>query len=470
MAAAPDIVAELLTELRAETERLDRIDRYVRGDHDGPYMPRTASREYRLLATRAVTNLIPLIAGSIAQALYVDGYRHSDGSTASAWRWWQANGLDARQSGVHRAMLTYGLAYVTVLPGDALDDVAGRAPVIRGVSPRRMHARYDDPAEDEWPVEAVRAERVTLDGAPRLKVRYYDDQAVTEFHADTDGANLVEVETVEHGAGVCPVIAFRDLPDLEGRSVGQVEPHIALQDRLNQTIFDLLVAQSFSSFKVRTVTGLTPKLDADGKPVPIPIDARRLLMAADPDTRFGQLDETDLRPLLDSADAIMRHMAVASQTPPQDLLGNLANLSAEALTAARDGHTRKKSEEQTTTGEAWEQTLRLASRIAGDETAWTDTAAQVSWRDTDGHSLSLLADALGKLASMLEVPVEGLWPRIPGTTSTDIENWQRLRAAAKASDPMRMLADHVNTAATADAGVDGGSVSDSDSGDGRPPP
>ncbi|MGH8791158.1 MAG: phage portal protein, partial [Stackebrandtia sp.] len=267
--SASRLAAELLGELRDESQRLDKVDRYVRGEHDGPYVPRTASREYKLLAERAVTNLLPLISGSIAQVLFVDGFRHSDGSTAAGWRWWQHNGLDARQSGVHRAMLDYGLAYVTVLPGDALDG-GGRAPVIRGVSPRRMHARFHDPAEDEWPVHAIRAEPITLDGEPRLKIRLYDAVTIVEFHAESDGSKLVEVERVEHGAGVCPVVAFRDCPDLEGRSRGEVEPHIATQDRLNQTIFDLLVAQSFSSFKVRTVTGMTPETDADGKPRPMP--------------------------------------------------------------------------------------------------------------------------------------------------------------------------------------------------------
>jgi hypothetical protein len=315
-------------------------------------------------------------------------------------------------------------------------------PVIRGVSPRRMFAVYADITGDDWPVFALRVDPDDT-GDGRSLVRLYDDQAVYYLSLD-DGADRPDyIETRTHGLGVCPVVRFAYLPDLEGRAPGEVQPLIPLQDRLNQTIFDLLVAQTFASFKIRTVSGLAPKLDANGNPVPLPVDARRLLMAKDPDTRFGQLDETDLRPLLAAADAGIRHLAVISQTPPQDLLGDLANLSAEALTAARDGQTRKKIEVQHLFGEAWEQTLRLAAHVAGDTDGARDRAAQVTWRDVEARSLAQLADALGKFSTMLGVPAEALWTRIPGVTATDLAEWRRLRAEDRAADPMARLADTV---------------------------
>src|SRR5690606_33641037 len=126
----------------------------------------------------------------------------------------------------------------------------------------------------------------------------------------------------------------------------------------------------------------------------LPVDAARLLMASDPDTKFSQLDETDLRPLLESIDAAVRHMAVVSQTPPSDLLGQLVNLSAEAITAARDGANRRRAETQAVFGECWEKVLRLCELVLGGT---ADTSAQVSWRDMEGRSLAQVADALGKL-------------------------------------------------------------------------
>lgn len=375
---------------------------------------------------------MPLVVNGVAQALYVEGYRRSDATTpAGGWQWWQANGLDARQSAIHRAALSYGTAYVTVTPG--IDDLGTAMPQVRGVSPRRMLAVYDDDADD-WPVWALRVDPSQVGNDKRWLLRLYDDTAVYFLSVDPHGDRPEYIETRTHDVGLCPVVAFRDVPDLEGRATGEVEPLIPVQDRLNQTIFDTLVAQTFGSFKVRHVSGMAPQVDEHGNPRPLHVDQRRFLMAADPDTRWGQLDETDLRPLLDSADAAMRHMAVISQTPPQDLLGNLANLSAEALAAARDGQTRKRVECEHLFGEAWEQTLRLAAHVGGDRDGARDRAAQVTWRDVEARSLVQVADALGKIATQLGVPAEALWSRIPGVTQTDIEQWRTLRTADRAAD------------------------------------
>lgn len=68
----------------------------------------------------------------------------------------------------------------------------------------------------------------------------------------------------------------------------------------------------------------------------------------------------------------------------------------------------------------------------------------MSWRDVEARPLAQVADALGKIAQMLAVPPEALWPRIPGVTQTDMANWQRLKDQAQATDPMRRLADQVD--------------------------
>lgn len=81
------------------------------------------------LAVKSRTNYLPLIVDILSQALFVDGYRPADASdNAAPWANWQANGLDARQTGVHRTALKYGASYAVVSRGDP-------APKIRGVSP-----------------------------------------------------------------------------------------------------------------------------------------------------------------------------------------------------------------------------------------------------------------------------------------------------------------------------------------------
>lgn len=407
---------DLLDEFYRQRERIDHLDSYYRGDHDQPYMPSTATKEYKLLAARSISNWLPLVVDVMAQTLYVEGYRPgtvTDDDHGPWERYWQPNGLDARQSAIHRGALKYGLSYALVVPGTP-------APVIRGLSPRRMLAVYDDPAMDVWPALAIRIE-------PRSSMVYlYDDVAVYRFRRDKDDRRkLTLLDALEHGAGECPVVRFADCPDLEGRSVGEVEPLIPIQDRINQTAFDLLIAQTYGSFKVRTISGMATPVDEEGRPLgTIELSIKRFLVAEDADTKFGQLDETNLEGYLNSLDLSVRHMAAISQTPPHVLLGQMANLSAEALVAAESGLTRKTEERRHVFGDAWERTIRLAAKLAGDTATAGDLSAQVVWRDAEARSLSQTVDAWGKAVTMLGIPAQAAWERIPGVTLTDVQRWR----------------------------------------------
>jgi hypothetical protein len=66
-----------------------------------------------------------------------------------------------------------------------------------------------------------------------------------------------------------------------------------------------------------------------------------------------------------------------------------------------------------------------------------DTSAQVIWRDTEARSLASTVDALGKLVTMLGVPPQALWERIPGVTQQDVERW---KGEAIVNDPLGQLA------------------------------
>lgn len=430
------LMARRLLKLREEEQaRLNRIADYMCGKHSSVYVPRGARAEYRWLLDRAKVKILPLIVTVVAQNLYVDGYRpKGSDDNAEPWAVWQANRLDARQHGVHRAALTYGAAYAVVMPGKPV-------PVITPFSPRRMTALYADPVNDEWPLYAVEDRVENTANGQRRVIRIYDEEARytlvgqvdgTQLKLDGDGAIQV------HNLGVCPIVRFVNTDDLDGDGVlGEVEPLIDAQDQLNMTTFNLLMAQQYAAFRQRWVTGMAPPIDENGNPME-PFKARvdGLFVAEDADTKFGEFGATDLKGYLDSRESTIQHIATLSQVPPYHLLGKLVNLSAEALAAARDGLDRKVGERESLFGEAWEQTLRLAGLAAGDEAAWEDTAAQVVWRDTSARSLAQTVDALGKLVTMLGVPPQELWEKIPGVTQTDVGRW---KLAAHEGDAMNRL-------------------------------
>lgn len=419
-------VRTLLELRKPEQDRLDRIAAYVRGDHSSVYVPRSARDEYRWLLERAKVNMLRLVVTVVAQNLYVDGYRPTGvAENASSWESWQANRMDARQHGIHRAALKYGISYATVLPGEP-------TPVITPMSPRRMTAFYSDPVNDEWPLFAVEVTSEKAKGedgrlVARRLVRLYDDTSTYRFSGDAEGRRLEAGRVDDHEMGVCPVVRYLNEIDLdEGEAVaGEVEPLIHLQDQINSTTFNLLMAQQYAAFRQRWVTGMAPELDSEGRPIePFRAGVDRLFMAVDSDTKFGEFGETSLEGYLKSREESIREMATISQTPPYYLLGQMANLSAESLVAARDGLDRKVEERKSSFGESHEQILRLAGLASGNKGAWQDEAAQVVWRDTSSRALAATVDALGKLSQMLGVPQQELWERIPGVTQTDVARWK----------------------------------------------
>lgn len=440
-----DVVAlvadDLIGKWQSERQKLDRIDKWARWDHDAPHKPRHATTEYKELAARSQAPWGDLIVGSVAQTLYVEGYRRPDQpKDSTGWTIWQANGMDGRQVALHRSVLTYGLAYGVCVPGKTLGGEP--MPQMRGVSAREMIAVYDDPANDDWPVYALRVQKVR--GGYRLSL--YDDTLVHSLMLTDIGEKPEYQSPKEVNAGVAPVVRYKNRFDLEGRTAGEVEPFIPVLGSIDQTKFDRLVVQRFASWIVRTISGMSltesaAAADTSTDRVKMNLKVEDLLTAEDPDTKFGSLPATPLDGFIKAHDSDLSVLAAVSQTPAFELLGQMANLSAEALAAAKASQTAKSDERKHTLGEDHEQFIRLACHIAGDSDGAADFSAQVRWADTSIRSLAQAVDALGKMAQMLGFPPELLWAKVPGFTQQDVdEARQRVEEGGGLEALMRQLA------------------------------
>lgn len=447
MAVSPTrLAAKIHGILAADRENhLDRIEDYIHGNHDDPYMPEGNDAEYRLLVKRSVFNLCPLVVKTPVQALYVDGFRsaHTEpdpedpASIPPEWDHWQRSRLDARQYAIHQSAVSYGHSF-TVTEKNRKGEV-----VTRGLSPLRTAAVFEDPANDIVPYAALWVKRDpshTEKGDPiKGEAFLWDDKHRHTLSFDGDGKFSV-VKSELHGARECPVTRFAVEIDLEGRTTGVVEPLIPLQNRINQTILDLLVAQTGGAFVTRTITGMAPpvKLNPDGsvyhdpdtgRPVPLPVNlnAKRWLFGEDPEVEFGSLPATPLDGYIDSIGMSVQHFSATSQTPPHHLLGQIANLSAEALQAAEISLGRKITSFQKAFGESWERVFRLAGELEGNMDTANDVHGEVLWRDMESKSMSAQADALSKLRD-LGIPDEGLWEMVPGITQGTVKRWSDLRS------------------------------------------
>jgi hypothetical protein len=462
MAVDAALAARLLSALDADLSRdarLGKVRRYLKGEHDEPYMPRGAREEYKHTAKVSITNVLPRIPDTFAKALFVDGYRAARASdNAPAWDAWQANGMDARQSIVHRGALQYGTSYLLILPGKP-------QPVWRPYSPLRSMAWYED-EDAEWPDYFLAKRGKSVAGDELFDI--VDREALYECSRAAGNGAITVGAPQGHPFGFVPVVRFRERIGEE--AVGLVAPYITTQDRLNEVVFAMMVALQYGVFRQRWATGLAIPVDENetmtvpnpaydpnaepsesnsptisvpnpnyGHPVePFKAAVDRLWVTDNPDAKFGDFAQTDITGYLALFAATLRAMGNEAGVHPGLLFGDMtiSNVSEDTTRQLQAETFRKREEYQTLFGEAWEQAFRLSAIAAGD-TAEPDVTAQVRWRDTDGNGLAATVDALTKLATGLQVPVEALWEMVPGITDQTLTRWKALKDEA---DPLAAVA------------------------------
>lgn len=460
-------------QLDAERQDLDVLRRYATGQQALPLViPKDAPAEVRELARISRINLIAIVVNSLVQSLYVDNIRITDSATPAAnteldltgidvpeddplapiWKTWQANRLDRGQGGLYKAVFQYGYGYMVATPG-------APTPLVRPVSPRRLHAVYDDD-EPDFPVMGLEWRKGKGDSYRLIAQDDAGDVVAYTLGYDRKqnrfallGSNPIDLPYV-------PIIKYTPSDDLDCddepepyrltgsamnstlavMTTGEVAPLMTLQDQTDVSSFALKSAEWYSAFRQRWVVGWTP----ENRTQKMAAGASQIWTfdEAPDDIRLGEFSETSLDGFLRSREAVLKYAATLSETPVHELIGELVNLSAEALAAAEAGRDRKIELVKTSLGESHEQLAQVIGDLSGVE---VPDDIETVWRDTSARAFGAMVDGLGKVAQMLNVPAEELWDRIPGTTRQDVERWKQ---AAARGDSMAQLNNMLTAQAT----------------------
>lgn len=416
-------VATKLLSLRDEEKiRLEKIDHWYKGTQD-PYRIPHPTEELNGLLQLSRTPWLGLVVTTLAQAMFVDGFRSDKtGHTVDeSWNTWVANGLPSRQVAVHRAALGYGYAFMLIEAGTARDGTPRS--VMRGLSPKRCYALYNDPAWDEYPQYAIQVAPVDAG----TDIVYLWDETYKHKMVVSGVTNWKILESLPHGAGVVPIVRFTNSLDLEGGTPGEVEPFIPMAQRVDKTSFDRLLTQHYNSWKKLYIAGLKkPNNEDDARVAKLRLRQDDILIAEDAETKFGAIPETDLMGFIQSVASDVEHLASMAQLPNHLFTGKLVNLSADAIVAANKPLTQKVYERQVSFGQSHNQALRLAAFLEGNLEAAEDLGAHVTWQDMEIRSLAQAADALGKMATQLGVPRKALWRMVPSITKQDTDEWEEM--------------------------------------------
>ncbi len=404
----------LSTRLRLQLAGMNLLESYYIGEHPLPRGDRDRARIYRDFQRRARSNYTGLVVESVKERLHVDGFRAggtaTDTQDKDAWRIWQANSLDSDSGMVHQQALTMGRSYVIVGADPQAKDSDPGTPVITAEDPRQViHEAspvnrrrllaalkiYDDELAGNQAAVLYLPDDIWYFKGPRIgtgtswtagidpRAWYFD---TTDDTPDGSASNPL---------GVVPVVPFYNRPRLRPngyKTMGEFEDVTDVQDRINGDTLDRLVIARMQAYRQRFVSGMEVEKDSAGQPIrPFDPDVTSLWIATDHETKFGDFSESDLKGILEATSGDVTHLAAITRTPPQYLLGQMANLSGDALEAAQSGLISKVQERQLHYGESWEQTMRLASMYTRGPDVPPD--AEVVWADPTQRSLVDLSQA-----------------------------------------------------------------------------
>jgi Phage portal protein, SPP1 Gp6-like len=404
---------------------------------------------------RSQTNFLPLVLDVYSQSMKVDNYLSSTTKeTASPWKWWQRNKMVAKQTGLVRGALEFGVAYTTVLPSmppPGAERPGEPGAYIRCLSPRQMTCLYGEPVEwepgvtpvdDDWPM-------VALEVKDKM-VRLYDEEVVHFIGIENipesalgwrdpyygGFGNFKYIEARRHDVGVCPVVRFRDRWLLNGEEqYGIIEPLIAIQARVDETTYNMSASEYFTAFTQRWVAGWRPQNNEQA----LTMAQGDTWYFSSADVKVGTFPAGDTKGYIESKQSAVRDIASISQTPAQNLgVDALVNISEATLAGLEAGKDRKSAEIQTALGESFEQLMRTCAHITGDKTASMDYGAEVKWRDATARSFAQQVDGLVKLAAGLGIPDELTWEMVPGATKEWVDRAIEVRDKQKAEMEQQM--------------------------------
>lgn len=429
----------LFAALVARAKQTEVLERYYAGLHPLPAPPskmqayKEAVDAFSSLSKMGVTNYVKLVADAPAERLRVTGFKFGDPKNrqddSAAWQIWQRNHLDADSGTLQHKAIVTGQAYAMTWPDeDGLSVITPEHPsqVIVAYEPGSYRKRAA--GFKAWVDDDVQQLRAMLIVRERGEVYKWTADMPTKTTSSTPKWQKWQPASDESWPIANPVdddvsiVEFRANPDLRptpfGGGTGEFAHVLAIQDRMNKTVFDRLVTAEFQAFRQRWAVGWTPDNPADV----IKASMSRLLSFEDENVKVGEFEQADFTMFIKAVESDVQAMAAITRTPSFYTLGSIANISADALTALQSGLIAKTEAHRDNFGESWEEVLRLALAIEGDPRS-ADQSSMVVWRDIEHRTWAERADAVLKISG-LGIPREALWAMLPNVTPQDIEAWK----------------------------------------------
>ncbi|HMT06700.1 MAG TPA: phage portal protein [Pyrinomonadaceae bacterium] len=372
----------LINALRTNGTRAARYERYYDGRHDLRFATDKFANTFGELFREFALNLCPVVCDAVRDKLRITGFSVESGEVESTEQMtrhiWQRARMNAVANQIHKEALKTGDAYAIVWPNDR-----GKAHVFAQNSANiAVEYSLDEPNQMisamKWWIDENKYARANMFYADRIE-RYISRSKVEGYLPAAKDLIAISDGVTANPFGIVPVFHFANNADIGGRGRSELDPVIPIQDGLNKSSLDMLVAMEFAAFRQRWATGIEVEYNADGKPIaPFTTGVDSLWVAGDSTARFGDFAAAELEQFLKVKDSFRADIASVSATPLHYFLQDATSFpSGESLRQASSRFTAKVRDRQAAFGEVWADVMAFALRVDGYETATIVT----QWED-----------------------------------------------------------------------------------------
>lgn len=379
-------IEKAIKQLKENLTKYQKFDRYYEGNHDLAFATEKFKNAFGALFREFSLNLCPAVCDALRDKLKITNFSIEDGDgnlPKEAWKLWQSNRMGTRAGEVHKEAIKKGDAYVMVW-----------------VDPNKKVTIYPQKAEkctvlydEEIPGKILWAAKTwkTPEKKARLNMYYPNrtERYISKKKVETglpDFKELVEY-TDDGGAGeipnpynVVPVFHFANNADIGMPGQSELKNAINVQDALNKSVLDMLVAMEFASFKQRYAAGIEIEYDDEGNPIP-PFKGGidRLWTTDSPDVKFGEFSSADLEQFLKVKADFRIDMACVTGTPMYYFMLTSGEMpSGESLKKSETRFTNKVIDRQESFGQVWEDVMAFALLL---ENKGKDIRLFADWQD-----------------------------------------------------------------------------------------
>jgi hypothetical protein len=429
--------------LSAKAAAYQKTTNYYAGRHNLAYASDKFKNAFGGLFQEFALNLCPAVVDAVRDKLIVSNFTVEKGADGQkdlpgeAWKIWQANRMGKRSGEIHKEAIKNGDSYAIVW-----------------VDPNKKVTIYPQKAatctvfyDEETPGKVIWAAKYWKLADKKIRINLYYPDRIERYitKQKTDGGipdekkfekfdgGKVGGETIENPYGIVPVFHFANNTDVGSFGVSELVDAMPVQDALNKSVLDMLIAMEFAAFRQRWATGIEVELDDDGNAKsPFVPGADRLWMSESEVAKFGDFEAADLEKFLKVKEGFRTDIACVTGTPnhyfmltgaafPQSGL-SVEKLESRFLSKVRD--------RQEGFGQVWEELIAFALLI---EKGVKDVRLFTDWQDPAPLGE---AEKLQNLISKqtLGIPDEVLWAE-DGYGEDDIKKMIKLKddAAAKAA-------------------------------------